>query len=146
MLEKIKEDLKKLFENCHYDTSLKEACEPAIEYIYNTPDGKVFNIKYEPEEKEFHVFDKDKKELDIFDDQTVGENGPIPSQLRKAIADDFMKNHSATEPVAESQPSTPKVGQVQPSSVPTDAALKPEKVVTPLEENKPVGNFTNYCK
>jgi hypothetical protein len=144
MLEKIKEDLKKLFENCVYDTSLKEACEPAIEYIYTTPDGQAFNIKYEPEEKEFHVFDKDKKELDIFDDQTVGTNGGIPSQLRKAISDDFMKNHSQAEPVAESVPTTPSVGQVQPPNV--DASLKPAQVVTQFEEAKPVGKFSNFCK
>ena len=132
--EEFTKSLKTVFENFSYESMLKEE-DATIDYIYTTPENGVYKVSYEPEEKEFHVSDKDGKELDIFDDQTVDIDGNIPKALRRAISDDFMKNHSKAEAVAETAVATPPATIVE-----KDKWI--QKAVNPDH----VGKFTTYCK
>jgi hypothetical protein len=87
MLDDFKKNLKKIFvENTNY---FKEEETPKKEFIHTSPDGVVYKVEAEASDGEFYVFDKDGKQIDLFNLALVDQDGALPKNTRQAIVDQF---------------------------------------------------------
>jgi hypothetical protein len=84
--DNFKKSLKIIFESANL---FAEEEAPKKEFIHTTPDGAVFKIQVEEQEGEFYVFDKNGKQIDLFNMALVDQDGVVPKATRHAIVDQF---------------------------------------------------------
>jgi hypothetical protein len=129
-IKAFEKELHMLFENVDYSAMFKEAevdNKQSLQYTSPT-DGKVYEVKYEPVEKEFYVY-QDGKQVDLFNPETKDTDTKLSKMDREAI----IKQASAgTQPVEQ----TPSDVQ-QPSAVPEELPVA-ETVQKVEEMNKDI--------
>lgn len=128
-IEVFKEQLHAIFENCDYSTMLKENGEEKIAFSFPNTDGTVLNIEVEPNEKEFYVY-KDGKQIDLFNDKLVDQDGAISKDIRKQIVDAWAKDPKNPAAIQQNTPTeTPVATEVPPpASTETPVAEETEKI------------------
>jgi hypothetical protein len=149
MLDDFKKGLKKIFENVNH---LNEEDVPKKEFIYTSPDGMVLKIEVEANEGEFYVYDKNGKQIDLFNMDLVNQDGAITKDVRKAIVDQFKGITASTgaqtdlgDEVKVAEQAIPAVVDAKKTAVtqrlPPVVAADPktaetQKIVKPMEEDK----------
>lgn len=107
MLEEFKKNLQIIFETSEYDTTIREEDNaPSNDFIHTASSGQSYKVQVDPNNQQFTVFDKSNNPIDIFLPSMVNQNGGIPKEMRKEIADDYNQNHSQPEDLAEGAPKT----------------------------------------
>jgi len=103
--------LKKIFETLDYDTKFNEEDVEKKEFIHTSTDWIIYKIKVEAQEGEFYVFDKNGKQIDLFNLALVDQDGAVLKDVRKAIVDQYKKlNVSGMGGEEESSPTLENAG------------------------------------
>jgi len=122
MLDELRREMKKIFENTNPFTLAAPANEPApittdtqvapppiteeeedtSEFIYTGSDGNVYKVVVEKDEEELNVFDQHGKKIDIFTPDMIELNGGLPADKRKALFD-YYKTQANKDGTADQE-------------------------------------------
>ena len=100
-IKDFEKELHTLFENTDYSAMFKEDAvqeKQTLQYT-SSVDGKVYEVKFEPSEKEFYVY-QDGKQVDLFNPETKDTDTKLSKADREAII------QQSTSPQANEQPVT----------------------------------------